>query len=245
MKRTSFDPIAQVFDETRGPPEHVRKRVFDVLAKELTDCKTILDAGVGTGRFAKPLQDKGFNVVGIDISGKMLSVAKEKGTSNLFRADICFLPFKDGSFDAAICNAVLHLVPEWKMALQEICRVTKDVMVSTIHERDNPMREAYNNLLKKYGYESSRRGKPEYDLKDLVAPARSIHAASYYVDIEESLSHMRQRVYSYQWKIPENVNNEIVDRLRKKSTKKRAIQGLGILIWPVDDLRACLGKRDA
>jgi len=245
LKRTSFDPIAQVFDETRGPPKHVRKRLFDVLAKELNDCNTILDAGVGTGRFAKPLQDKGFNVVGIDISRKMLGVAKQKGTSNLLRAEICFLPFKNGSFDAAICNAVLHLVPEWKTALQEICRVTSGVMVSTIHERDNPMREAYNRLLEKYGYESSRRGKPEHDLKDLVAPTKSIHAASYYVDIEESLAHMSQRVFSHQWKIPENVNNEIIDALRKKFSQNRAIQGLGILIWHVEDLRAYLGKRDA
>lgn len=207
--------------------------------------KTILDAGVGTGRFAKPLQGTEFEVVGIDLSQKMLGVAKEKGVANLFRGDLCFIPFKDSSFEAAICNAVLHLIPEWKMALQEICRVTTDIMVSTIHERANPMREAYTRLLEKYGYEGSRRGKPEHDLENLVAPSKRTHVATYHVDIEQSLAHMSQRAFSYQWRIPESVNNEIVTELRKQFSGKRPRQGLGILIWNVDDLKAYLRKRHA
>jgi len=243
LKRISFDSVAQVFDKTRGPPEHVRRQLLVDLRRELMEYKTILDAGVGTGRFAKPLQDKKFEVVGIDLSPKMLGVAKGKGVANLFRGDLCFIPFKDSSFEAAICNAVLHLIPEWKMALQEICRVTTDIMVSTIHERANPMREAYTCLLKKYGYEDSRRGKPEHDLENLVAPSKRIHVATYRVDIEQSLAHMSQRAFSYQWRIPQRVNNQIVSELRKQFSGRPGRQGLGILIWNVDDLKAYLRKR--
>jgi len=243
LRRISFDPIAQVFDKTRGPPEHVRKQLLDVLANELIGYKTILDAGVGTGRFAKPLQDKEFEVVGIDLSQKMLSVAQEKGRMNLFRGDICFLPFKTRSFDVAICNAVLHLIAEWETALHEICRVTSSVIVSTIHEQENPVRKAYGRLLEKYGYESTRRGKPEYNLKVLVTPLRFIHVASYYVKAEDSLAHMSQRVYSHQWEIPENVNNEIMKELTKRFSGRKFPQELSILVWNVDDLRAYLRKR--
>lgn len=243
MRRISFDPVAQVFDKTRGPPEHVRKQLVDALAKELIGSKTILDAGVGTGRFAKPLQDKEFEVVGIDLSHKMLEVAKKKGTINLLRGDICFLPFKVHSFDVAICNAVLHLIAEWETALQEICRVTSNVMVSTIHKHENPVREAYSRLLEKYGYESRRRGKPEHDLKDLVTPSNSIHVASYNVDSNESLAHMSQRVYSHQWEIPESVNDKIMGELTGQFSGRKFTQELSILVWNVDDLRAYLRKR--
>jgi len=221
------------------------RQLLAALRSELLECKTILDAGVGTGRFAKPLQDTKFEVVGIDLSQKMLDVAKEKAVANLFRGDLCFIPFKDRSFDAAICNAVLHLIPEWKMALQEICRVTTKAMVSTVHERGNPMREAYIRLLEKYRYEGSRREKPEHDLENLVTPSKRIHIATYHVDIEKSLADMSQRAFSYQWRIPENVNNEIVTELRKQFSGKRARQGLGILIWNIDDLKAYLRKRHA
>jgi len=245
LKRISFDPVAQIFDSTRGPPEHVMRQLLATLRSELLGYKTILDAGVGTGRFAKPLQDTEFEVVGVDLSQKMLGVAKEKGVANLFRGDLCFIPFKDSSFEAAICNAVLHLIPEWKTALQEICRVTRNIMVSTIHERENPMRQAYNLLLKKHGFEDSRRRRPEHDLENLATPSKRIHVATYYVDIEQSLSHMRQRAFSYQCKIPQSVNNEIVNELRKQFSGKRSRQGLGIVVWNIDDLKAYLRKRHA
>ena len=243
MRRVSFDPVAQVFDKTRGPPEHIRKQLVDVLTKELIGYKTILDAGVGTGRFAKPLQDKEFEVVGIDLSQKMLGVAQKKGTVNLFRGDICFLPFKTHSFDAAICNAVLHLIAEWETALQEICRVTSNVMVSTIHEHENPIRKAYSRLLQKYGYESRRRGKPEHDLKDVVTPLKSMHVASYFVDSKESLAHMSQRVYSHQWEIPESVNDEIMGELRGQFSGRKFPQELSVLVWKIDELKAHLRKK--
>jgi len=156
---------------------------------------------------------------------------------------LCFIPFKASSFEAAICNAVLHLIPEWKMTLKEICRVTTNVMVATVHERGNPMREAYNRLLEKYGYEGSRRGKPEHDLENLVTPSKRIHVATYNVDIEQSLAHMSQRAFSYQWSIPENVNNQIIAELRRCFPGKRVRQGLSILVWNVEDVRRYVQQR--
>ena len=238
MRRISFDPVAQVFDKTRGLPEHVMKQLLEALTEELLEYKTILDAGTGTGRFAKPLQDKGFEVVGIDISKKMISVAKEKGTINLLRGDVCFLPFKSSYFDAALCNAVLHLIPELNTALKEISRVTSKALVSTIHENRNPLRDAYNYLLEKKGYESPRRGKPEHQLKNLVAPLRSIHIASYHIDADQTLAHMSQRAYSHQWDIPENTNKEIMSTLREQFTGQKFTQRLGLLVWNMDDIRA-------
>ncbi len=241
LRRQSFDRVAEVFDKTRGPPENIMKRLINRIVEELEDCKTILDAGVGTGRFAKPLQNREIKVVGIDISQRMMAIAKVKGTTDLIRGDLCALPFKDRSFDATICNAVLHLIPEWKIALHEICRVTERIMVSTIHERDNPIRDAYALLREDYGYKANKHEKPIQNLTDAV-PSKSIHVASYSVDVEESLEHFDQRVFSHQWSTPESVNKEIVSELRKRFSGKKLRQGLRVLVWNVPDLNNYLSR---
>ncbi len=69
--KISFDCAAEFYDRTRGPPEHVMEKLILTLINELKGCKSILDVGVGTGRFAKPLQDHGLYVVGVDIAKKM------------------------------------------------------------------------------------------------------------------------------------------------------------------------------
>jgi ubiquinone/menaquinone biosynthesis C-methylase UbiE len=201
-----------------------------------------LDAGVGTGRFAKPLQDSGFEVVGIDIAKKMISKAVERGVSGLLLSDVCFLPFKDNSFDATVCIHVLHLISEWKTALKEICRVTRSVMVSMFYVHENPVREAYNRLLERYGYKTRRPGKGEWELKNLVTPSRSVFVASYDRGVDERLEYLRQRVYSNQWSIPEDVNEKIVDELKTRFSGKVFHQELRLLVWDVENLRAFCEK---
>lgn len=236
--RIPFNSVAHIYDRTRGPPEHVMKQLLKTLTSELSDYRTILDAGVGTGRFAKPLQDGGFEVVGIDIAEKMISKAEERGVDNLLLSDTSFLPFKDNSFDATVCIHLLHLISEWKTTLQEICRVTRSVMASIFYVHRNPMREAYNRLLKRYGYESRRLGKGEWELKNLVRPSKSVFVASYDTDADKRLAHLSQRAYSSQWDIPEDVNEKVVDKLKSQFAGKVFRQELRLLIWDIGDLKA-------
>lgn len=240
--RISFNSVAHIYDKTRALPEHVMRRLLETLTGELSSYRFILDAGVGTGRFAKPLQDSGFEVFGIDIAKKMIGQATERGVSNLFLGDICFLPFKDNSFDATVCIHVLHLVSEWKMALREICRVTRRVMVSMNYVRENPMWKTYDQLLKKYGYGRHRPGKGEWELKKLVKPSKSVFVASFETKADERLTYLSQRVYSHQWKLPESVNEKIVDELKSLFAGKVFPQELYLLIWDIKDLKAFCEK---
>src|SRR5215813_4075736 len=59
-------------------------------------------------------------------------------------ADMTALPYADAAFDAAVGVHVLHLVPEWRSALDEVLRVVKpggafllgqDVRYCTFHHR--------------------------------------------------------------------------------------------------------------
>jgi ubiquinone/menaquinone biosynthesis C-methylase UbiE len=70
-------------------------------------------------------------VVGVDLSPEMLVVAERgraaSGLANVeFRqADVEALPFSDATFDVALSNGVLNLIPDKPAALREVFRVLK------------------------------------------------------------------------------------------------------------------------
>lgn len=235
--RVPFDSVAKVYDKTRSLPERAMNQLCEALASEMSRSRLILDAGVGTGRFAGPLQARGFNVVGVDISRAMLGKAKQRDLSNLLLSDVCYVPFADNCFDAAICIHVLHLLREWKLALREMCRVTRRIMVSTIYEGENPIRNTYSRLLEEYGYKIRRHGKGEWELKDLVKPLKSVFVASFYREADERLFNLCKMVYSSQWGIPQGVNAKAVCELRKRFAGKRFRQKLHLLVWDIKDLK--------
>lgn len=51
----SFDRVAEIYDETRRYPVFVMDRIIETLRNELEGYVRILDVGVGTARFSKPL----------------------------------------------------------------------------------------------------------------------------------------------------------------------------------------------
>jgi len=80
----------------------------------------ILDNGCGTGFMAQFL--KGNEVVGLDISPKMVALAREK-YSKVFQGDSQKLPFEDSSFRTIINRGVLHHLEDPQKAINEISRV--------------------------------------------------------------------------------------------------------------------------
>lgn len=88
----------------------------------------ILDIGCAAGRYSRALKDKGFEVVGIDLSEELLKIAKKENPDIPFiLADMRKLPFLNESFDSVCAIAVLHHLEKHDMdgALQEMRRVLK------------------------------------------------------------------------------------------------------------------------
>jgi len=237
----SFDRVADIYDETRGLPPQIMKKVVATLTNELKGCKTILDAGVGTGRFARPLQNKGFELVGIDISEKMLEKANEKGVKNLHLADVRHLPFRDLSFDATICNSVLHLIEDWKTALREIIRVTRHVLVSTTYGSPNPIHEAYEELLRKRGYARRKLGISEAELKSFVEPTRFIApVTNIQVSADKTLNMLDEKACSYQWDVPNHLHRSVMTDLKACFEGKIYYRDIQILVWKTAALKRYL-----
>lgn len=86
-----------------------------------------IDLGCGTGSYTYWLSDLGLSVVGVDVSRKMLGVARRKQCNvvTFVQADLLGLPFDNNTFDLAICNIVLEFIQDPAAALREGFRVLK------------------------------------------------------------------------------------------------------------------------
>lgn len=72
----------------------------------------ILDAGCGNGKDCKYISEKGFNIVGIDLSEGMLKIAKERVPNGIFEVmDIANITYSENSYDGIISNCSLFHIP--------------------------------------------------------------------------------------------------------------------------------------
>lgn len=85
----------------------------------------VLDAGCGTGRDCRLLEDEGLRVIGIDLSAGMLAAARRRTKATLLRSDVRAVPFGHGVFGGVwACAVLLHLdSADFLRALREFSRV--------------------------------------------------------------------------------------------------------------------------
>lgn len=89
----------------------------NILQKKIKNNLRALDYGCGTGMFCSKLKSLGFDIVGIDISPKMISVAKKHNKIRFFIGDYeqtSALSKKEGKFDLITAVMVLQFVPDIK-----------------------------------------------------------------------------------------------------------------------------------
>ncbi len=152
----SFDPIARFYDLDDG-------RLTDDIPLYLGFARKTggpaLELGVGSARLALPLASAGFEVTGIDVSGEMLALARERimraglrDRVRLIQADFTTPPLQEAQFALAYCgyNAFLHLIDgydqrraltAWRRALRPGGLLVIDV--------ENPQLEALAGLSEK------------------------------------------------------------------------------------------------
>ena len=75
-----FKKYAQYYNDIYSESKHIEESFYinNKIKKISPHAKTILDLGCGTGRHALKLAEMGYRVTGIDLSGEMLSVAKNE-----------------------------------------------------------------------------------------------------------------------------------------------------------------------
>jgi ubiquinone/menaquinone biosynthesis C-methylase UbiE len=131
-KRTYYDNIAHIYDQTRWLTTSVAEEVADFIL-ELVDATpetSFLEPGVGTGLNVLPFVKRGYSVTGIDVSQPMINQFKQKlhnipQNLKLIHADASQFPLPDQSFDVVLTVHMIHGVLNRKMFLDEVDRVLK------------------------------------------------------------------------------------------------------------------------
>jgi SAM-dependent methyltransferase len=106
----------------------LHRLISQTLEAQLPDWreKQILDAGCGTGAILERLGNPAKNF-GIDLAPEAIAICRRRGLENVRQADICDLPFADGSFDAVISSSVIYheWVADVGKAMREMHRVLR------------------------------------------------------------------------------------------------------------------------
>jgi len=120
----TYDEAAEEY--ARNRQGHEPKEELAKFFKLLKPGARILDVGCAAGRDTRYIKDHDFEVVGVDLSQKLLDIGKKTHPDIEFvLADMRELPFEDASFDGVWANAVMHHLDEAEMpaALAEFARL--------------------------------------------------------------------------------------------------------------------------
>jgi ubiquinone/menaquinone biosynthesis C-methylase UbiE len=251
-----FDRISEVYDETREP---LTEEALDKAALVLSNdgCKRILEVGIGTGRIAKPLQQRNFEIVGVDFSRGMLTKAQTKGIENLVMGDANHLPFEDKTVDAAVLAHVLHLLEYPAETFGKLARVTRNEIVVFVRKRDDAssvtigdergvLRQAFRKAAEEMGYtlpsrpdEWRDRFRNETEFLSSFPPSEllTIQDADVTTTLGERLSFFEKRAYGYPAAIPNDVFHKITERMKSsvdtsKEIRYRRVEQMGIWRLP-------------
>jgi demethylmenaquinone methyltransferase / 2-methoxy-6-polyprenyl-1,4-benzoquinol methylase len=142
--RSLFATIADRYDLitvvlSYGQDRRWKRRLIELASIEAAE--RVLDVATGTGDIAFAAQEKGARVVGLDITSRMIELARQR---NLARSDLRLhailpgyagfdvrflvgdmlaLPFRDTSFEIVTTGYGLRNVPDLSQAIDEIRRV--------------------------------------------------------------------------------------------------------------------------
>lgn len=119
----------------------------------IENCEKILDAGSGTGRFARHFAQNGHNVIAMDTSPAMLEenrkqahLQKVEDRIEFIQGDIENIPLEDNSIDAITCVHVMVHYQDIDKAIGEFCRILKPGGILVFELANSLMARTYNRI---------------------------------------------------------------------------------------------------
>ena len=232
----AFDRAAGYYDETRSIPPEVEEQAADRVEAAVGPGGRLLEVGVGTGRVSLPLHRRGRDLVGVDLSGPMLDRYRAKAAAAglpapvVLRGDATRLPFRDACVDAVLEVHVLHLVPDWELALAEARRVLAPggvVLIgrgSSHRGKEGPRAETlrrFDRLVAELG--GGPRAVGAGDVSEKVAGLVALGGTAEPLEpvvweqqesYGEALAAAERRIWSHTWRLPDEVFATATRRLR-------------------------------
>jgi ubiquinone/menaquinone biosynthesis C-methylase UbiE len=219
----NFDRAAGIYDATRRLPDAVAAEITDGLLREIkaAGADRVLEVGIGTGRMARPLMQRGVRMVGVDISQEMMAqllgqLTQEHTPPELLLGDATKLPLTDNSFRAAMLVHVLHLVSSIEETLAEIRRVLGPggVLLHQTRRASPETKRTWDASSDEWGRLLEARNfvrRPRFDEMQLREKIKTTGASLRVVEVGEStetstvedeMVRLRARSQSWTWQVP-------------------------------------------
>lgn len=151
-----YDLITRVL--SFGRDRHWKKQLIDLAS--LAPGTRVLDLACGTGDIALAASRRGARVVGLDITPRMIALARSKAaasrqSANWTVGDMTALPIASGSVDVVTVGYGLRNVPDLSRAIVEIHRTLSDGGILCSLDFDRPehriIRAVYLTFLTAFG----------------------------------------------------------------------------------------------
>lgn len=226
----SFDRAASFYDQTRPLAEPAAKPGIQAILDITGPRAHVLDVGTGTGRISIPLLERGLDLIGCDLSAKMLLRLHEKlPSARIAQADASSLPFPSAHFEFVMTVHILHLIPSWRDVLREVWRVlqpggaylnVKTWGSSGVSLRDR-LRTFWRDWLGTQGFNAHNPGLQDQtefmrELGSMGAHLNEVEVLRYPLTftLREELDRFASRIYSDSWDIPNPVFDASMKELR-------------------------------
>jgi SAM-dependent methyltransferase len=238
MPSLSFDPMVHSYDVTRTYDEASFSAAVAYLVERFPprSFPRLLEPGIGTGRIALPLAERGYVVWGVDIASQMLAVLQQRMAHaaprvclTVSQADVCALPFHMDVFDLVIAVHLFYFIPTWQQAVQELLRVVRVgrplVLMHTGMGKEIPaLNERYKALCAAAGFPLQAVG--VQSTSEVVAYCHTLGCRmeairdrwqwSSQTRLDEAMAYIRARAYSFTTMVPPRVHTEAVRRLEEE-----------------------------
>jgi len=194
VKAVSFLDLAKYYDLLYQDKDYAKEVEFiEQLFEKGVKPNKVLELGCGTGNYTKVLEERGYDVTGIDLSEKMLVVAKQKCGCKFSQGDMRSFSL-DSKFDACFAMfAVIGYITE----NDDILRVFKNV-----HRHLKPdglfIFDVWNGLAVMRTLPFSRIKKVQTNDVDVIRFAEpSLHAFEHICDVNYKLLILNKRANSF------------------------------------------------
>lgn len=190
----AYDGIARTYHETVDPDgTGLRDPVFEQLVGDIAG-QRVLAIGCGQGRDARLLADLGADVVGLDVSTKLLAYARQleqsqpRGIRYVEGSAHDLAPFDDASFDGVVCHMALIDIPDLPSTITSVARVLEPngwFVFSIVHPCYQPHVDAIPGYLVEGRYEKDVDWLPQHAYHRMLSTYVNLMA-----DVDLSITRM-------------------------------------------------------
>jgi len=173
-----WNRFARIYDRVENSDKAIFDSIISKTKEYLKNDDILLDFGCGTGIITNEIAGSVSSVCAIDISPKMLEIAKNKSVKrniqniNYEYADIFENKLEKGSFDVVLASYIIHLLKEPENIFRRISELLKPggIMISaTPCMREKPLLTGLLSVLNKFRLVPEINPMTQYELMNYIA----------------------------------------------------------------------------